>query len=92
MRAALIYQHATSKRDREIAAAIDARIGPAMTANGPLMARDARISQRSRDVGGTIAPLARAFAVERVTRIELAWPAWKESARLREPTRMRLLV
>ena len=26
MRAALIYQHATSKRDREIAAAIDARI------------------------------------------------------------------
>ena len=27
MRAALIYQHATSKRDRETAAAIDARIG-----------------------------------------------------------------
>jgi integrase len=27
MRAALIYQHATSKRDREIVAAIDARIG-----------------------------------------------------------------
>jgi integrase len=27
MRAALIYQHATSKRDQEIAAAIDARIG-----------------------------------------------------------------
>jgi len=27
MRAALIYQHATSKRDREIAAAIDDRIG-----------------------------------------------------------------
>ena len=27
MRAALIYQHATSKRDREIAAAIDERIG-----------------------------------------------------------------
>jgi hypothetical protein len=26
MRAALIYQHATSKRDREIAAAIDAQI------------------------------------------------------------------
>jgi hypothetical protein len=44
------------------------------------MARDARISQRSRDVGGTIAPLARAFAVERVTRIELAWPAWKAGA------------
>jgi hypothetical protein len=27
MRAAVIYQHATGKRDREIAAAIDARIG-----------------------------------------------------------------
>jgi hypothetical protein len=27
MRAALIYQHATSERDQEIAAAIDARIG-----------------------------------------------------------------
>jgi hypothetical protein len=27
MRAALIYQRATSKRDREIAAAIDERIG-----------------------------------------------------------------
>ena len=37
-------------------------------------------------------PLTRAFTAERVTRIELAWPAWKESARLREPTRMRLLV
>jgi hypothetical protein len=27
MRAALIYQHATSKRDREIAASLDLRIG-----------------------------------------------------------------
>jgi hypothetical protein len=27
MRAALIYQHATSERDREIAAALDLRIG-----------------------------------------------------------------
>ena len=52
----------------------------AVTANGPLMARDARISQRARGVGGTIAPLTRAFAVERVTRIELAWPAWKAGA------------
>ena len=51
-----------------------------MTANGPLMARDARISQRARGVDGTIAPLTRAFAVERVTRIELAWPAWKAGA------------
>ena len=44
----------------------------AVTANGPLMARDARISQRARGVAGTIAPSTRAFAVERVTRIELA--------------------
>jgi hypothetical protein len=36
-----------------------------------------------------VAELTRCFAVERVTRIELAWPAWKESARPREPTRMR---
>jgi hypothetical protein len=28
-----------------------------------------------------ITPLARAFAVERVTRIELAWPAWKTKPR-----------
>ena len=41
------------------------------------MARYARISQRGQGVDGTIAPLTRAFAVERVTRIELAWPAWK---------------
>ena len=39
-----------------------------------------------------ICSLTRLDTVERVTRIELAWPAWKESARLREPTRMRLLV
>jgi hypothetical protein len=32
----------------------------------------------------------RDFTVERVTRIELAWPAWKDSARPPEPTRMRL--
>ena len=48
-----------------------------VAANGPLMARDARISQRARGVEGTIATLTMAFAVERVTRIELAWPAWK---------------
>jgi hypothetical protein len=86
MRAALIYQHATSKPDREIAAAIDERSDAEVTANGPLMAR---ISQRARGVDGTIAPLTRGDAAERVTRIELAWPAWKESARPREPTRMR---
>jgi hypothetical protein len=92
MRAALIYQHATSKRVERLRLRLTSGSDAAVTANGPLMARDARISQRARGVGGTIAPLTRAFAVERVTRIELAWPAWKESARLPEPTRMRLLV
>jgi hypothetical protein len=36
--------------------------------------------------------LTRNDDLERVTRIELAWPAWKESAHLLEPTRMRLQV
>jgi hypothetical protein len=31
-----------------------------------------------------------AYAMERVTRSELARPTWKETARLLEPTRMRL--
>ena len=33
--------------------------------------------------------LTRLSAVERMTRIELAWPAWKESACPPEATRMR---
>src|SRR5512133_1859333 len=36
--------------------------------------------------------VTRGDARERVTRIELAWPAWKESAYLPGPARMRLLV
>ena len=35
MRPALIYQHATSERDREIAAAIDARIGRGRDSQAP---------------------------------------------------------
>jgi hypothetical protein len=50
-----------------------------VTANGPSMACDARISQRARGADGTIGPFTRALAAERVTRIELAWPAWKYS-------------
>src|SRR4029450_10144584 len=63
-----------------------------VTANGPLMAHDARISQRARDVGGAIATLTRAFAVERVTRIELAWPAWKAGALPLSYTRVSVMV
>ena len=51
-----------------------------MTTNGPLMAREDRITQPVRGLGGTITPLTRAIARERVTRIELAWPAWKAGA------------
>jgi hypothetical protein len=49
----------------------------AVTANGPLMARDDGLRSPARGLSGTISPLARAFGLERVTRIELAWPAWK---------------
>jgi hypothetical protein len=63
-----------------------------MTVNGPLMARDDRIAQPSARPWPNYHPIDKGFTVERVTRIELAWPAWKESARLPEPTRMRLLV
>jgi hypothetical protein len=41
------------------------------------MARDDRIASSVEGPRGTITPIARAFTVERVTRIELAWPAWK---------------
>jgi len=40
-------------------------------------------------IADTNVALTTHFALERVTRIELAWPAWKESAHPREPTRMR---
>jgi hypothetical protein len=72
MRAALIYQHASSKRDREIAAPIDERIGRGSDSYGPLMAHDARISRERGALAERPQPLTRAFAVERVTRIELA--------------------
>jgi len=39
VRAALIYQHATSGRDREIADAMDRRIDASVRADGPLVAR-----------------------------------------------------
>ena len=60
-----------------------------MTANGPLMARDAADFAASARLGGTIAPLTRAFAVERVTGIEPAWPAWKAGALPLSYTRIR---
>ena len=56
------------------------------------MARDARISQPVRGLVGTIAPLTRAFSVERVTRIELAWPAWKAGALPLSYTRVAVMI
>ena len=44
------------------------RLDGALTEHQPMPARGP---------SGTITPLARAFAVERVKRIEFAWPAWK---------------
>jgi hypothetical protein len=63
-----------------------------MTANGPLMARDDRIAP---SVGGPAErspQLARAFTVERVTRIELAWPAWKAGALPLSYTRVAAMI
>ena len=52
MRAALIYQHATSERDREIAAALDERIQrPDGEANGHLMAKAVAVRLNDRRNG-----------------------------------------
>lgn len=53
VRAALIYQHATSGRDREIADAMDRRIGGSARANGPLMAQ---VDERPHGSAGDSAP------------------------------------
>jgi hypothetical protein len=83
MRAALIISTQPASGIERLRLRLMSGSDAAVTANGPLMARDARISQRARGVGGTIGPLTRAFAVERVTRIELAWPAWKVAVTVR---------
>ena len=51
-----------------------------MTAHGQLMAHGDRFGNARRGLNTAITTLARAFGVERVTRIELAWPAWKAGA------------
>ena len=48
MRAALIYQHATSERDREIAAALDLRIGRATGEKWPVSGPTVGIEQRAK--------------------------------------------
>ncbi|WIM97642.1 hypothetical protein ACTOB_001184 [Actinoplanes oblitus] len=81
MRAALIYQHATSDRHREIAESMDkriakgakpkARIGVAR-ANGTPMARKITRGVTANGPGRRKPPLTRVVALERATRIELA--------------------
>ncbi len=50
-----------------------------MITNGPLMARRGHRQRRLRSSGRIHQPLTRLFAMERVTGIEPAWPAWKTS-------------
>jgi hypothetical protein len=65
---------------RQMPAAMMRGSEAAMTTNGPLMAREDRITQPVRGVGGTITPLTRAIAGERVTRIEGYLEKWPMTA------------
>jgi hypothetical protein len=72
MRAALIYQHATGERDREIADALQFRIERELKEMGH---RGPKARNRRAIFGPGAAERVRRlgiFAVERVTRIELA--------------------
>ena len=51
-----------------------------MTSNGPLMAHGRMRVPCSTATGRKISPVTRPFAMERVTGIEPAWPAWKAGA------------
>ena len=77
MRAALIYQHRTMTRDRAIAEALDALIEQRHMILGRLGTDRDQASLFDYPAGCRDRSLTRANAVERVTRIELAWPAWK---------------
>ena len=91
MRAALIYQHRTSERDRAIADALDAMIGAVEDTSDSRCLRVMGTSRARTFVPGTErrtvttknSVLSRTLAVERVTGIEPAWPAWKVALGLR---------
>jgi hypothetical protein len=57
MRAALIYQHATGERDREIAAGVDRRISGETEekANGRATTADRQVTRRRRTTGTRLA-------------------------------------
>jgi hypothetical protein len=79
MRAALIYQHATGERDREIADALQFRIERELKEMGPIEGSRLAVDGSSLGLAPKKSEMTRDFPVERVTRIELAWPAWKYS-------------
>jgi hypothetical protein len=79
MRAALIYQHATGERDREIADALQFRIERELKEMGPIEGPRLAVDGSSLGLATKKREITRDFPVERVTRIELAWPAWKYS-------------
>jgi hypothetical protein len=81
MRAALIYQHATGERDREIADALQFRIERELKEMGPIEGPRLRVGGPSLGQAPQKERGDEAFAAERVTRIELAWPAWKNDRR-----------
>ena len=72
MRAALIYQHATGERDREIADALQFRIERELKEMGPIEGSGLGVDGSSLGLAPKKEEMTRAFAVERVTRIELA--------------------
>ena len=90
MRAALIYQHATGERDREIADALQFRIERELKEMGPIEGPRLRVDGPSLGQAPQKERGDEGFPAERVTRIELAWPAWKYSAcRVRSAGRCR---
>ena len=72
MRAALIYQHTTSQRDREIADALQKLIEREPTAMWPVRGPRSSSGPSAKQISGPQKAPTRAYAMERVTRIELA--------------------
>jgi hypothetical protein len=72
MHAALIYQHATGERDSEIADALQFRIERELKEMGPIEGPGLAVDRSSLGLSPKKGEMTRDFAVERVTRIELA--------------------
>jgi hypothetical protein len=70
MRAALIYQHATGERDREIADALQFRIERELKEMGPIEGPGLAVDRSSLGLSPKKGEMTRDFTVERVTKIE----------------------